>query len=518
MENFNSFIKNHFMYSLTFLALGLFFGFIYSLNLLGYSLDAPTLDPYNMRALHISLMLYGFITLMLSMLPFLLINKEVGSSKEGLHYLNLFFTFWYIFLIFMIISLLFGNHRGLAFYDFPYALNFILAFAGVFYAIALYKFIKLYKKIPLWVKVSFRIVLISPIALIILMNPIIGQVERTVTGPHGDNTLGMSLALIPLYYLIIKLLNKKEFVARWNILWIIPTVFYFGTVLYRTFVADLTYNEEWFAQYLTLFYIPLLYRWYKDSDIEGFSKKALLTSILGFLFVDVEGNILFIPSIRWVFHRNDLVVAHSHIALGIGVFFMVIAMFSHHLKNISKKSFFNLFVGGLVGIFTVLTLSGFVQTNMLHSLTTENLWYFRTFFGFFVLLSLVPLVQWKTRYTKQEFYNLFGFINDGLGGLLLLLAGSFIYHKLGFYFDDRYSYIVFGFVSMTGLIHFMALTFKKYAGILTLTTALIRISISSIFFALFLNHSLGLEAAFISLFDLVYASIYFIFFHKEEQK
>ncbi len=287
MDNFSAFIQYHFKTSFIFFALGLVFGIIYSINLLGYSIDTPTLDPYNMRAIHISLMLYGFITLMLSMLPFLLINKEVGSSEDGLYYLNLFFIFWYIYLIYMIVTLIFGNHRGLAFYDFNYWLNFILAIAGVFYSIALYKFIKLYQVIPTWVKVSFRVVLIAPIALLILMNPVIGQVERTVSGPHGDNTLGMSLALIPLYYLIIKLLNKETFVARWNILWIIPTVFYFASVLYRTFVDAISYNQEWFLQYLTLLYAPLLYRWYKDSDVDGFSKKALLTSIAAFLFVDV---------------------------------------------------------------------------------------------------------------------------------------------------------------------------------------------------------------------------------------
>ena len=92
---------------------------------------------------------------------------------------------------------------------------------------ALYKFIKLYKIVPLWIKVCLQIVIIAPIALLILMNPTIGQVESTVSGPHGDNTLGMSLALIPIYYLIIKLLNITEFKARWNILWIIPTIFYF---------------------------------------------------------------------------------------------------------------------------------------------------------------------------------------------------------------------------------------------------------------------------------------------------
>jgi hypothetical protein len=503
------------MRSLIFLALGMFFGLIYSINLLGYSIDTPTLDPYNMRSLHISLMLYGFITLMLSMLPFLLINKEVGSSKEGLHYLNLFFIFWYIFLVYMVVSLLFGNHRGLAFYDFTYVLNFILALAGLFYAIALYKFIQLYTKIPMWVKVSFRVVLISPFALLILMNPVIGQVERTVSGPHGDNTLGMSLALIPLYYLIIKLLNKENFIARWNILWIIPTVFYFGSVLYRTFVASLTYNEEWFLQYLALLYIPILYRWYKDSDIEGFSRKALLTSIVAFLSVDVEGNILFTPSIRWVFHRNDLVVAHSHVALGIGVFFMVIAMFSQHIQVLSKKSFYNLFIGGLLGIFVVLTLSGFVETGMLSGMTTDTLWKFRTLFGFVVLASLVPLVQWKISYTKLELYNLFGLFNDGIGGILLILLAAYIYPLLGFYFDGKYAYVVFAFVSMTGLIHYLAIQYKKYEQILTMLSAIIRVFVSSVFFSLYMHKTMGIEAIVIAGFDFFFASIYFIYFHKE---
>ena len=92
----------------------------------------------------------------------------------------------------MIFSLLLGKNRGLAFYDFAYELNFLLAFAGLFYILALYKFIKLYKIVPLWIKVCLQIVVIAPIALLILMNPTIGQVESTVSGPHGDNTLGMS--------------------------------------------------------------------------------------------------------------------------------------------------------------------------------------------------------------------------------------------------------------------------------------------------------------------------------------
>lgn len=230
MENsklFFLFINKQFKISLLFFGLGLFFGLIYSLNLLGFSIASTTLFPPNIRALHISLMLYGFIPLMLSYLPFLLIHKEIGASLRGLHFLKLYTLFWYIFLIFMISSLLFGNTRGLAFYDFPYELNFILALAGVFYGFGLYEFIKQYPQNPTWVKVCLGVVAIAPILLLILMNPTIGQVESTISGPHGDNTLGMSLALIPLYYLIIKLLNKEVFIARWNILWIIPSFFLF---------------------------------------------------------------------------------------------------------------------------------------------------------------------------------------------------------------------------------------------------------------------------------------------------
>ncbi|MFA6684346.1 MAG: hypothetical protein WCS26_03700, partial [Arcobacteraceae bacterium] len=303
MAGFYKFIETQFKISFIFFVVGIVFGLIYSINLLGFALDSDTLNPANMRSIHISLMLYGFVPLMMSYLPFMIIDKEARSPKDGMYYLSLYTVFWYIFLIFMVVSLLFGNTRGLAFYDFPYALNFILALSGVFYIVALYKYIKVYQVIPLWVKVSLGFVGVAPIMLLVLMNPVIGQVESTVSGPHGDNTLGMSLALIPIYYLIIKLLNKDEFIARWNILWIVPTLFYFGSVLYRSFIDQLTYNQEWFLQYLTLLYIPLLYRWYKDAQIDAFAKKALLISLSAFLFVDIQGNILFIPDIRWLIHR-----------------------------------------------------------------------------------------------------------------------------------------------------------------------------------------------------------------------
>ena len=513
--NFEQFINKHFKISIAFFAIGLFFGIVYSLNLLGFIIDSETLNPVNMRAIHISLMLYGFVPLMLSYLPFLLINKAAGSSREGLRYLNLYTLIWYIFLVFMIMSLLLGKNRGLAFYDFAYELNFLLAFAGLFYILALYKFIKLYKVLPLWIKVCLRVVTIAPFTLLILMNPTIGQVESTVSGQHGDNTLGMSLALIPIYYLIIKLLNESEFKARWNILWIIPTVFYFGSVLYRIFIGHLSYNQEWFLQYLTLLYVPLLYRWYKDSNISDVAKKALLVSILAFLFVDVEGNILFIPEIRWVFHRNDLIVAHAHVAMGIGVFFMVISMFINHIKELHKDIFLKIYLVGIIGIFTALSISGFTQAGF-NSIPTHTLWIFRTLFGVVTFTFIFAFIKLQTTYSKLGFYNLIGVLSDGLGGISLILFASFLYLILGFSFSGVYEYVVFTFVSMTGIIHYLALKNESYQYILTKLSVIIRVFASSMFFALYSSGKLGIEALVICLFDLTFVFVYLIFFEKKE--
>lgn len=515
MDNFNTFIQIHFKISFSFFAVGLFFGFIYSINLLGFSIESQTLLPSNIRSLHISLMLYSFVPLMLSYLPFLLINKEVGTCKKGLRYLNLYTIFWYIFLIFMISSLIFGNTRGLAFYDFPYELNFILAFAGVFYIFALYNFMKQYDKYPTWVSVCLKIVIIAPVTLLILMNPIIGQVESTVSGPHGDNTLGMSLALIPLYYLIIKLVNKDEFIARWNILWIIPTIFYFSSVLYRIIFAPLTYEQEWFLQYLTLLYLPLLYRWYKDSNIEKFAKLSLLMSICAFLFVDVEGNILFVPEIRWLFHRNDLIVAHAHVAMGIGVFFMVLCMFTSYIKNLRKIGFYLIYLFGIIGIFLSLSIAGFIEARIL-SLNISTFWIIRTIFGLFTISSLLFFFEYKYELTSLQKYNLIGILSDGLGGILLVLFASFIYPLVGFSFTGQYEYVVFVFVSMTGVLHFIAFKYKEHEIMLTNVTVIIRVFISSVFFSLYLSKSLGFEALGISAFDISFVLVYLIFYYQKE--
>ena len=517
MEQFNQIITKHFYISLVFFGLGLGFGLIYSINILGYSLDSKILDPQNMRSIHISLMLYGFVPLMLSYLPFLLIVKDIGYDEKAVRNLELYTYFWYIFLLVMTITLLFGVRRGLAFYDFHYSLNGILAFAGAFYILALIRYIRLYKVKPLWIKVSLAASLIAPFALLILMNPVIGQVEATISGPHGDNTLGMSLTLIPIYYLIIKYLSEDEFKARWHILWIIPTVFYVLSIVHRTFVGALTYNQEWFFQWLTFLYVPLLYRWYKDANINGGAKRLLLISIVAFLFVDVEGNILFIESIRWVFHRNDLIVAHAHVAMGIGVLFMVLAMYANHINVLAKKSFANLFLFGMLGIFTVLSISGFVQAGYLN-FDISTLWGLRSFFALFVIASLFYFVKINMGITQLQGYNVIGVVNDGLGGIFLLLLADLLYPLVGFNFEGVYEYVVFAFVTTTGIIHFLAYKYKEHEIILTRLTVGVRYLVSSVFLSLFLTNKLGIEALVIFGFDFIYATFYLLYFYNRRER
>lgn len=515
MEKFQEVIKKHFYFSLIFFALGLIFGLLYSMNLLGFYINSNTLDPQNIRSLHISLMLYGFIPLMLSYLPFLLIVKDIGYDHKAVRYLELYTIFWYVFLIVMTISLLFGIRRGLAFYDFHYSLNGILAFAGLFYILALYRYIRLYTVKPLWIKVSLAIVVIAPFALLILMNPVIGQVEATVSGPHGDNTLGMSFALIPIYYLIIKYLSRNDFKARWHIFWIIPGGFYALSVMHRVFIGELSYNQEWFFQWLTLLYIPLLYRWYKDAEIDGSSKRLLLISIVAFLFVDVEGNILFIESIRWVFHRNDLIVAHAHIAMGVGVMFMALSMYGKFIKELANKIFVNLYIIGMLGILISLSISGFVQAGFIE-LPLDKLWMVRTLSGLVVFSSLLAFIKLRADFTHLQKYNLFGVLNDGFGGALLLLSADYLYPISGFRFEGVYEYIVFGFVSTTGIIHYLAFKYKEHEEILTRLSVIVRFLVSSIFLSLFLSGKLGVEALMIFAFDFIFASLYLILFYKKE--
>ncbi|MBE0497088.1 MAG: hypothetical protein IBX45_11785 [Campylobacterales bacterium] len=517
MEKFQAVAKKHFYFSLGFFGLGLSFGLLYSFNLLGMFIDSEMLNPSNLRSAHISLMLYGFIPLMLSYLPFFLIVKDIGYDAKSVRLLEIYTIFWYVFLIAMTFSLLMGVKRDLAFYDFHYSLNALLAFAGVFYIASLYRYITLYEKKPLWIKVSLAFVVVAPFALLILMNPSIGQVEATISGPHGDNTLGMSLTLIPLYYLIIKYLSTSPFQARWHVCWIIPTVFYLSSVLYRSVVGPLSYEAEWFFQWLTFLYVPLLYRWFQDADIEPRSKRLLLVSIVAFLFVDIEGNLLFIESIRWVFHRNDLIVAHAHVAMGIGVLFMTLSLFGNVVKELLQGRFVFTYLFGMLGMFAVLSVSGFFQAGQISSFSLEFFWSLRSLFGLIALFSLGSFLHVNKNRNPLQQYNVLGVLADGVGGFFLFLFAGALYPLLGFSFYGTYEYIVFAFVMTTGVIHYIALKHFQYQIIITRLSVMVRFLVGSIFLALYLSSRLGIEAFGIFAFDYLFASIYLGFFYQKEK-
>lgn len=522
MEKFSSFIQKSFAISSLFFVLGLAFGFEYSLNLLGYFLPSTMLSAVNARSVHVSLMLYGFVPLMLSFLPFVLMEKENIHSEKGLEKLKVYFTLWCVFLFFMTVSLLMGVHRGLVFYDFAYELNFILAFSGVFYILALYDYIKEYKVIPLWIKVSLYLVIASPIALLVLMNPIIGQVEKTIQGPHGDNTLGMSYTLIPIFYLLIKLHAKENFVAKYPAMWIIPLVGYIASVAHRIVIGELSYNQEWFFQYLTLCFVPLLLKWLKDAKITFKNNPFLVIAVYAFLFVDIEGNILFIPSIRWLFHRNDLVVAHAHIAMGVGIFFMAMAVVSPYLKNINQKAFSLFYTLGFTLMLIALSMAGLMEAGFMQADITL-LWTIRMLCGLFIVLTVglffYPELGLSVgKMDALRLYHLAGFLSDALGGIFLFAFAATLYPLLGFAFEGKYEYVVFAFMATTGIIHLFGWLYPSYASMLAAITAYNRIVVSAMFLSLYLAHQLGIEAMLVAVYDLVFASVYIIFQAKLQRR
>jgi len=512
----NKTINFHFKFSFIFFIMALFFGFFYSLNLLGYGVDL--LNPVYALSLHISLMLYGFPSLMLSMLPFALFDKDGLEDEKGLRYLNLYFVVWYIFLLFMIMSLLFGNQRGLVFYDYPYELNFLLAFSGLFFLLSILRYIRHYEVKPLWVKVSLGAVILAPFLLVLLMNPEYGQVENMAMGPHGDNTLGMSFALLVLYYLIIKLHSKGEFKPRFHWMWIVPLGFYVLSVLYRMVIGNLSYNQEWFLQWLTFLYIPILYFWFRDVGLSIRENIFLYISILAFLFVDIEGNILFIPEIRELFHRNDLVVGHAHIAVGIAMLFSSFAVVKNYFSI--KNSMVILWASMLILMASALTLSGFGQAGFL-PIETQTMWILRSFYGF-LLLSLVLfyyLSQLKIRsFSKLELYHLGGFMADGLGAVFLLLFAAPAYKLLGVEYTVGYQSVVYGFMFAVGLMHLMGYLKKEWATPMAIATATSRVMVAAIFFALYTAGTLDWIALGVSGYDLAYALIYILFLYGIEKR
>ena len=98
----------------------------------------------------------------------------------------------------------------------------------------------------------------------------------------------------------------------------------------------------------------------------------------------------------------------------------------------------------------------------------------------------------------------------------MILLASFIYPLIGFGFSGVYEYVVFAFVSMTGIIHYMALKNPSSQVVLMNLTVIIRIFASAMFFALYSSGKLGIEALIICLSDLIFVFIYLIYFYQKE--
>lgn len=509
------YLSIHLPINMAILALSVAVGLLVSVELLGVIPDSQILQPLRLRSVHISLMLYGAIPLLLSFLPFLLIEKETGRlPSRMLHYLNLYALSWYLFLILMVLTLLLGDRRGLPFYDFDYRLNFLLALAGVFYIVALFKAVRRYERLPLWVRVSLGVTLLAPVALLLLMNPVNGPITQTLKGPHGDNTLGMSFALLPIYYLAFKLLSRAPFRARGTIFWILPLGGYLLTLLWRFFVGPLSYEGEWAAQWLTLLYIPLLWRWWRDADLSLAARRVLGISVAAFLFVDLEGNLLFIPQLRWLFHRNDLVVGHAHLAMGLGVGFLALSLYAERIVRRATLLFVWLFAAGMAAMALALSLAGVTEAGwkvgevMLY-------WKLRTLFGGVVLLAFLLWIprQIPESWRGLEWYNLLGFLGDGVGAVVLVFSGEWLYRQMGWPFELRDHWVIFAFMAGTAAMHFLALRFRGSSQVLTLGTALIRFFTGSAFAGLAVAGVLGIEGWGVAAYDLGYAYLYFLFLH-----
>lgn len=513
MADFSNFIQKQFRICLMFLLLGISLGLLYSLQLLGLdTASTPPLPMANIRSAHISLMLYGFIPVLLTMLPFALCAKDQICPARGLQDLNTYFLIWYTFLIFMTLSLLFGVRRNLTFYDFSYELNFLLAFAGFFYIRALLRFKAAYATPPSWLIAIQWLSLIAPFALLALMSPSLGRVEATVDGPHGDQTLGMSLALIPVFYLAIKCRSKTAFEHHGKLFWQIPLAGYIASVTYRMAVGAPSYAMEWAFQSLTLCYIPLLLIWLRKAEVRFTDGPFLVLSAYAFLFIDVEGNILIIPAVRELFHRGDMVIGHAHIAVGVSLFFLALSIVAPHLRKLNERGLAIAWSTCLGAMALALSVAGFREAGLI-DVSIQSMWVVRSVSGSIALLAalffLLPTIEIPVDFScRYHVYHLAGVLSDGFGGMVLLLFGPFFYRLVGIPFSGGYQYVVFGFMASVGLLHLFGLMQAEHRQAFASGTSWIRLITAAIFYGLYKSDLLGVEALVIASYDLLFAMIY----------
>jgi hypothetical protein len=307
---------------------------------------------------------------------------------------------------------------------------------------------------------------------------------------------------------MIKLHAKEKFIAKWHIFWIVPLAGYALSVATRIFRGELSYGEEWVYQWLTFAYAPLLVKWCRDAKLTIKDTPYLIISIWAFLFVMVQGNILFIPEIRWPFHRNDLVVAHAHVAIGLGIFFMSLSVLKYFYKLDEKFINFWLLVMGI--IFVSLTLAGFDEAGVF-VVDVISMWWIRLFGGILAVAGIGYFIFKKMKISKPSLlglYHINGFVSDGLGALLLFLSAPLLFEFLGFYFTPYY-YLVFGFMGFVGILHFAGAT--KEGHLFAYFTSIARLITGTIFLSLFYIGTIDTLGLLVGVYDISYALLYLIF-------
>ena len=244
-----------------------------------------------------------------------------------------------------------------------------------------------------------------------------------------------------------------------------------------------------------------------DAKLTLKSDAYLIISIWAFLFVMIQGNILFIPEIRWAFHRNDLVVAHAHIAIGVGIFFMALSTLSYFYKLPQKFANFWLLVMGV--IFFSLTIAGFSEAGYLN-LDIVPMLQIRFVGGILAVGGLFYFIVREIKQPKIDtltLYHLNGFASDGLGALILFLFAPLLFEFLGFKFTPYY-YLIFGFMSFVGILHLIGA--YKDAHLFAWLTSTARLITGTIFLSLFYIHTVDTLGLLVGFYDIAYALIYML--------
>jgi hypothetical protein len=174
--------------------------------------------------------------------------------------------------------------------------------------------------------------------------------------------------------------------------------------------------------------------------------------------------------------------------------------------------------GMLVLMAIVLSISGFEQAGF-GKLHTQVLWSLRALFGLLFLSGLFVFAPFFSGENIQrlfgrkrviDWYNLAGFVSDGIGGVMLLLFGSTLYGFIGATFTGGYQQIVFGFVTGVGILHLMGYLFPAQAYTFARATVVMRVITAAGFFALYKSGAVGWIAYAVSAIDLLFVLLYLL--------